>query len=171
MAGAVLSVLSTVIKCRGWCTSPLIPQSESFLDLSRSGTLQLRWEVGPWEGVVLFPDMVDQVLLHCASAQEWGCGGSVPLSQALWGLRRHRASGGCSHFIWRLGEVFEKVFFGCDENQIFVECFCSGKSLFWAIRLMNSDVFDLNKCWCSWHFWNVSAKIKSSYLTLLDLKK
>lgn len=73
MARAVLSAPSTVIKCRGCCTSPLNPQSES-LDFGRPRAPQLRWEVSPWEGVVLFPDMVDQVVLHCPSAWEWGRG-------------------------------------------------------------------------------------------------
>lgn len=92
MARAVLAVLPSVIKGRGCRTSPLDPQSES-LDLSRSRALQLRAEVSPWEGVV--PDRERWVVLHSA----------LP-SRALWGPLRHRASGGCNHFIWRLGEVF-----------------------------------------------------------------
>lgn len=64
--------LFTALKCRGCCTSlPLPAQREPLVQISRSGALQLRWEVSTWEGVcyvTLFPVIVE---LGATAATQW----------------------------------------------------------------------------------------------------
>lgn len=98
MARAVLAVLPRVIKRRGCCTSPLDPQSES-LDLSRSRALQLRAEVSPWEGVVLFQT------------------GSVGWYYTV------RSPPGHSGDLWDTGPVVDAIISSGDWEKFFKRCF------------------------------------------------